>query len=159
MRFTKCFAETSLTHWVWNTITTATPYVTATTGYTHGLLYERRKTPELTEKLHVEWFLQNDFCRHTNYCGFIHGTIIVPCFIRCFLSLYKKTKWTTKVFVDMSLNRSVHGKCSVKKGVLKSFANFTGKHLCRSLFLIKLQAWRPKPLLKRNSNTGVFLWI
>ena len=27
-----------------------------------------------------------------------------------------------------------------KKDVLKNFANFTGKHLCWSLFLIKLQA-------------------
>ena len=31
-----------------------------------------------------------------------------------------------------------------KMGVLKNFANFTtGKYLCWSLFLIKLQAWRP----------------
>ena len=28
-----------------------------------------------------------------------------------------------------------------KKGVLKDFKNFIGKHLCWSLFLIKLQAW------------------
>ena len=27
-------------------------------------------------------------------------------------------------------------------GVLRNFANFTGKHLCQSLFLIKLQAFR-----------------
>ena len=40
--------------------------------------------------------------------------------------------------------------------VLKNFANFTGKHLCWSLFLIKLQALRPPFLLKRDSNTGVF---
>ena len=36
--------------------------------------------------------------------------------------------------------RSSHHRCFCKKGVLKSFANFTGKHLCWSLFLIKLQA-------------------
>ena len=30
---------------------------------------------------------------------------------------------------------------AVKKGILKNFANFTGKHLCWSLYLIKLQAW------------------
>ena len=29
----------------------------------------------------------------------------------------------------------------MKKGVLKTFANLTGKHLCWSLFLIKLQAF------------------
>ena len=34
-----------------------------------------------------------------------------------------------------------------KKGVLKNFANLTGKHLCWSLFLIKLQA-RRTPILK-----------
>ena len=30
--------------------------------------------------------------------------------------------------------------CSVEKVFLKSFAIFTGKHLCRGLFLVKLQA-------------------
>ena len=45
-----------------------------------------------------------------------------------------------------------------KIGVLKNFANFTGKHPCRSLFLIKSQARRPTALLKRDSNTCVSLW-
>ena len=40
------------------------------------------------------------------------------------------------------LYRSSHRRCSVKKGVLKIFANFTDKHLCWSLFLIKSQAFR-----------------
>ena len=44
-------------------------------------------------------------------------------------------------------------------GVLKNFAIFTEKHLCWSLFLIKLQASRPATLLKRDSDKGVFLWI
>ena len=34
--------------------------------------------------------------------------------------------------------RSGHRRCSVKKSVLKNFANFTGKHQCCSFFLIKL---------------------
>ena len=34
-------------------------------------------------------------------------------------------------------DKSSHQRCSVKKGVLKNFANFTGKHLCWSLFLKK----------------------
>ena len=42
--------------------------------------------------------------------------------------------------------------------VLQNFANFTGKHLCWSLFFKKLQAFRPATLLKRDSYTGVFLW-
>ena len=40
--------------------------------------------------------------------------------------------------------------------VLKKFANFTGKHMCQSLFLIKLQAPSTANLLKTDSNTGFF---
>ena len=41
--------------------------------------------------------------------------------------------------------------------VLEKFANFTGKHLCWGLFLIKLQTLVLATLSKRDSNTGVFL--
>ena len=43
-----------------------------------------------------------------------------------------------------------------KKAVLK---NFLRKHLCWSLLLIKMQAYRPANLLKRHSNTSVFLIV
>ena len=33
----------------------------------------------------------------------------------------------------LDLFRSSHERCSIRKGVLKNFANFTGKHLCWSL--------------------------
>ena len=42
-------------------------------------------------------------------------------------------------------------------GVLNNFANFTGKHLCWSLFFTKSQVFRPAMLSKRDSYTGVFL--
>ena len=45
-----------------------------------------------------------------------------------------------------------------KKAVLKNFAIFLGKHLCWSLFLTNLQSFRTATLLKRDSNTSVFLW-
>ena len=48
-------------------------------------------------------------------------------------------------------------RCSIKKAVLNNFAVFTGKDMCRSLFLIKLWALSPATLLKRDSNTGVVL--
>ena len=51
--------------------------------------------------------------------------------------------------------KSSHLKFSVKKGVLKNFASFTGKHPCWSLFLIKLQAFRVATLLK-ETPTQVF---
>ena len=46
-----------------------------------------------------------------------------------------------------------------KKGVLANCAMFIGKLMSWSLFLIKFQAFRPATLLRRDSNTGVFLWI
>ena len=46
--------------------------------------------------------------------------------------------------------------CFVKKGVLKNFVNFRGKHMRWSLFLIKQQDFWLANLLKRDSNTGVF---
>ena len=63
----------------------------------------------------------------------------------------------TAQWLSSTLFRRSHQRCSVK-GVPENFANFTGKHLCQSLFLKKLQAFRSVTLLKRNSNTGVFLW-
>ena len=46
-----------------------------------------------------------------------------------------------------------------KKGVPENFAEFTGKHLCQSLFFNKVASLRPATLLKRGSGTGAFLWI
>ena len=34
--------------------------------------------------------------------------------------------------------KSSHQRCSIKKGVLKNFPKFTGKHLCQSLFFNKV---------------------
>ena len=72
--------------------------------------------------------------------------------------------------------------CSVRKGVLRNFAKFTGNTCARVSFLKKLQAWglnfiqeealcaraslfnnvaglRPQLYYKRNSGTCVFLWL
>ena len=45
--------------------------------------------------------------------------------------------------------RSSRSRVFFKIGVIKHFAIFTRKHLCWSLFLIKLQIWRAATLLKR----------
>ena len=37
-----------------------------------------------------------------------------------------------------------------KKGVLRNFAKFTGKHLCQRLFFNKVAGLRPATLLKKN---------
>ena len=44
-----------------------------------------------------------------------------------------------EVFKSFTFSRSSHWRCSVKNGVLRNLAKFAGKHLCQSLFLIKLQ--------------------
>ena len=36
------------------------------------------------------------------------------------------------------INRSGHQRCSVRKGVLRNFAKFTGKRMCKSIFLNKV---------------------
>ena len=61
----------------------------------------------------------------------------------------------TRVEAPLQLSRAGVRRCSLKKLFLK-FQKI-GKHLCWSLILIKLQPFRPTTLLKRDSNTGVFL--
>ena len=48
-------------------------------------------------------------------------------------------------------HRSSRSMMFFKIVLLKNFPIFTGKHLCWSLFLIKLKMWRPVTLLKRDS--------
>ena len=61
--------------------------------------------------------------------------------------------------MNITVIRSSYLQISFKIGVIKFFAIFTGKHLCWSLFPIKLQDGRPTTLLKRDrdSNIGVSL--
>ena len=46
----------------------------------------------------------------------------------------------------------------LKIGVLKNFANFIGKQLHWNFFFITLKALSPATLLKKDSNSSVFLW-
>ena len=50
--------------------------------------------------------------------------------------------WSTRI-------RSSH-RCSVRKGVLRNFAKFTGKRLCQSLFFHKVAGLRTATLLKKR---------
>ena len=47
-------------------------------------------------------------------------------------------------------SEAVVRRCSIKKGVLRNFAKFTGKHLCQSLFFDKIAGLRPATLLKKR---------
>ena len=46
--------------------------------------------------------------------------------------------------------RSSHPEVFCKKGVLRNFAKFTGKHLCQSLFLNKVVGLRRATLLRKR---------
>ena len=50
--------------------------------------------------------------------------------------------------------RSSHGRCSVRKCVLRKIAKFTGKYLCQSLFFKKVAGLRS--LLKKETTAQVF---
>ena len=55
-----------------------------------------------------------------------------------------------KLYFRYRNNRSSHPRCSVKKGVLRNFTKFTGKHLCQSLFFNKVAVLSPATLLKKR---------
>ena len=46
-------------------------------------------------------------------------------------------------------HRSSHRRCSVRKGVLRNSAKFSGKHLCQSLFFNKVTFFKLTLLKKR----------
>ena len=47
-------------------------------------------------------------------------------------------------------SEAVAQRCSVKKGVLKNFSKFTGKHMCQSLFFNRVACLSPATLLKKS---------
>ena len=73
---------------------------------------------------------------------------------KCFLDSY----WEIQVKVWLvDTNRSSRPDVFCKKGILKNVVKFTEKHLCHSLFFIKVAGPRPVTLLKKRFGTGVFL--
>ena len=93
---------------------------------------------------------------HLNYIPSIYIL-----YIFFYLNLYtvcKKPmvqKYTLCKLITKLLCRSSRSQMCFKIGFLTNFEIFIGKHLYWILFLINLQA----TLLKRDSDTGVFLWI
>ena len=69
----------------------------------------------------------------------------------------KKIRLMSDIYRRLLIStRSSHRSFS-KKAVLKNLAMFLEKHLCWSLFLIKLPDWMLATLLKRDSNSVAFL--
>ena len=75
--------------------------------------------------------------------------------LRCKTINYKEI---IELNISKLLHRSSHQRCSMKLGVLKSFAKFTGKNPYQSRFL-KLRASCLQLYQKIDPDTVVFLWI
>ena len=59
--------------------------------------------------------------------------------------------------------RSSHQRCSLKKGALRNFAKFTGKHLFQYLFFNKVAGLLPhigtnQLICCANQLTGFYMW-
>ena len=107
------------------------------------------------------WILRGQAWAFWELEAYYHVSVSHNGKIRGDLKFDKKLKAIAarKIWKNKTLELSEsHSQMFFVIGVLKNFANFTGEHLCWSLFFIKLQAWTPAALLKRDSNTGVFLW-
>ena len=60
------------------------------------------------------------------------------------------------MMVYFPLRRSSRPEVFCKKGALRNFAKFTGKHLCQNLFFNKVAALRPAALLKKETLAQEF---
>ena len=81
-----------------------------------------------------------------------------------YLQIFVKAKFTvvkynSKIIIyhQIKFRKRYNGQVFYKKTVPRNFAIFIEKHLCWSLFLIKMQAFSPETLLKSGSNTAIFL--
>ena len=72
---------------------------------------------------------------------------------------YMQNKLLNLILVKFYAQKTKQTKDKYWISVLKNFAVFPGKQLCCILFLMKLLVFRAATLLKKSSNTGVFLWI
>ena len=54
------------------------------------------------------------------------------------------------IFLMINIGRSSRPELFCKKGVLRNFTKFTGKHLCQGLFFNKVAGLRPATLLKKR---------
>ena len=81
----------------------------------------------------------------------------------CSVSRRKKAKkcrfyYFKSIELGLSLRRSSHRRCSVRKCFLRNFAKFSGKHLHQRLFFSKFAGLSPQLYLKRVNSTPTQLF-
>ena len=72
---------------------------------------------------------------------------------------FKIMEWTRQNLMGDSDSGSSHQSCSIKKGVLRNFAKFTGKHLWQSLFFNKVAGAACNFIKKETNLPKNFLFI
>ena len=75
-------------------------------------------------------------------CDFIEITFLYGCSPIKLLHIFRTSfpENTSGGLLLLLFRWSSHRRCSVKEGVLKNFAKFTGKHLCQRIFFNKIAA-------------------
>ena len=87
---------------------------------------------------------------------------ILTLYLLCTLSRSHLVQIVPPLFVIVfsdEANRSSLSQMFFKIGILKNLTNFIKKYQCWSIFLTRLQAWRPVTLLKRDSTKVFFCKI
>ena len=79
-----------------------------------------------TKKKQETWYIESKFGLSLNLSGWRYSTM-------------SNLQYLVPFSPQGPCFRSNYQGCSVKKGVLRNFAKFTGKHLCQSLFFDKVQ--------------------
>ena len=74
----------------------------------------------------------------------------------CILTMFNKMNiaylimFINESYLIQDIIRSSHRRCFTKKGVLRNFAKFAGKHLCQSLFFNEVASLRLATILKKR---------
>ena len=85
--------------------------------------------------------------------GLTVDSVFIFCVVNEFQLIFALPFWLEIIY------RSGYTGVFCEKDFLKNFLKFTRKHLCQSPFFNGVVGLSPATLLKRDSGTGVFLWM
>ena len=109
---------------------------------------ERRAT-KLAALIHTILCTENIYKRCSS-CNRFFKVCITFIIIFIFFHMLNEVNLICFHILSLGRGRSSRSQIFFKIGVLKKFTIFTGKLLCWSLFLMKLQAFMPATLLKKR---------
>ena len=99
-----------------------------------------------------------DKLSNLDFAGVLATTVFIWDSTQTFSKSFPKL-FGALLLVIIMLYRSSYRRCSTKKGVLKNFAKFIGKHLCQSLIFNNVVGLKPTTLLKKRLWTQACIFI